>query len=69
MQGVGLHAACPSDLPAPAGAPHRTPGVGRATTQVLKGAERLLRGRNVWFVMAECNKDFLKEDGQAAFLK
>ncbi|KAI8477232.1 MAG: S-adenosyl-L-methionine-dependent methyltransferase [Monoraphidium minutum] len=38
-------------------------------SQVLAGAEGLLRDHNVWFIAAECNVELIKAAGQAAFLK
>lgn len=38
-------------------------------TQVLKGAERLLKKHNAWFIMTECNTEILKKEGQVEFLR
>lgn len=38
-------------------------------TPILQGGEALFKKYNVWFIMAECNKDIIKEEGQKEFLK
>lgn len=37
--------------------------------EALKGAERLLENRNVWFILTECNFGILKATGVMSFLK
>ena len=38
-------------------------------TPILQGGEALFKKYNVWFILAECNKDIIKEEGQKEFLK
>ena len=38
-------------------------------TPILQGGEALFKKYNVWFILAECNKDIIKEEGQKDFIK